>query len=300
MGIKSEMTQAPLRTLIFGKGGQLGDALIEKSEHFGTIAAPPISEVNFLHPDTIIKAIDNFHPNLIINAAAYTDVDAAENHREIAAQINSEAVGVISEAAARANAFFIHFSTDYVFDGKTNQAYTESDPAAPINYYGETKLQGENRILSTSKDFLIFRTSWLYSIGYNNFVEKVLQWSRKQETLRIVTDQVGSPTWAVDLADLVAQITARYNLDGLKQKPGIYHLAGKGEASRLEWARMILELDPEKHNQQTSDLLPAKSDEFPTPARRPKYSALNCSKFETTFDLPIPDWQISLAAALRV
>jgi dTDP-4-dehydrorhamnose reductase len=293
------MTQDALRTIIFGKGGQLGEALLGKSQAFGEIFAPTLEMVNFSRPETIIEALDQFQPTLIINAAAYTDVDSAERQQEKAMAINCDAVEVIAKASSNIEALLIHISTDYVFDGQTDKPYKESDAANPINYYGITKLASEEVVQAAANQYLIFRTSWLYAPGFSNFVTQALDWSHTQETLRVVTDQVGSPTWAGTLVNLIVQLVSNFNLSDLGKKSGLYHLAGKGQASRLEWIQNVLEIDPEKHLQKVQTLLPALSEDFPSPAARPKYSALNCDLFENTFDLSIPTWENELVSAFE-
>ena len=234
-----------------------------------------------------------------MNAAAYTAVDLAETERERAAKINAIAPGLLAEECHRLGAMFFHYSTDYVFDGTKGSPYIESDTPNPLSVYGRSKLEGEQLVRKAGGAHLIFRTSWVYSLrGQGGFISKVMQWSRRQETLRMVTDQVSNPTWARMLAEVAAQIAVR-GQKYVAERSGLYHLAGSGFASRLEWAKMILELDPNKQEQITKELLPALTADFPTPAERPLFSALDCSKFESTFDLKLPDWQTALRLAMQ-
>ncbi len=206
---------------------------------------------------------------------------------------------VLANLARKINAVLIHYSTDYVFDGTKGSPYLESDPPNPLSVYGRTKLEGEQRVQAVGGSYLIFRTSWVYSLrGQAGFISKVLQWSRQHETLHLVTDQVSNPTWARMLAEVTAQIAGR-GQDHVSERAGLYHLAGSGFASRFEWAKMILELDPHRHEQITKEILPARTADFPTPAERPLFSALDCSKFESTFDMKLPDWQTALRLAMH-
>jgi len=195
---------------------------------------------------------------------------------------------------------FVHFSTDYVFDGRKGADYVEDDPVNPLNVYGQSKLEGEQAILQVGGNFLVFRTSWVYSMRQGGFVTKVFQWARQQTSLRMVTDQVGSPTWARMLAELTAQTLAcaRGDISWLAERRGIYHLAGSGSASRFEWAQEILKNDPHPQEQTVQEILPAQSAEFPTPAERPLYSALDCQHFIATFGLIIPPWKKALKLCL--
>jgi dTDP-4-dehydrorhamnose reductase len=188
-----------------------------------------------------------------------------------------------------------------VFDGTKGSSYIETDVTNPLNVYGKTKLEGEQAIQAAGGAYLILRTSWVYSMRQGGFVTKVLQWAREQDTLRVVDDQISSPTWARMLAEATALILAQGRddpADYIRQKAGLYHLAGSGSSSRFEWAQEILELDPQKSEQKVRELLPAKSSEFPTPAERPLVSVLECGRFERTFGLQLPAWQEALQLAL--
>lgn len=247
--------------------------------------------------DTLTK----LRPDLIINASAYTAVDLAETQVELAAKINSVAPGVMADAAHHLHATFIHFSTDYVFDGKEKIPYTENDITNPLNVYGKTKLAGEKNVIAAGDAYLIFRTSWVYSLSGNSFVGKVLEWSRKNKTLKIVNDQVGSPTSARMLAEITSRLLVQDKadlLDAIREKHGIYHLAGSGSASRYEWARQILVYDSRRTEQLVQSVEPAPSSEFPTPAVRPAFSALDCTRFTNTFNLSLPAWVDALQKAM--
>jgi dTDP-4-dehydrorhamnose reductase len=238
---------------------------------------------------------------VIVNAAAYTAVDQAEKESDLAWSINSTAPGILAQEALSAQAMLIHYSTNFVFDGSKGESYQEDDTPNPINVYGESKLGGEREICKVGGEYLIFRTSWLYSTRRDCFVTKVMQWAREHEILRIVGDQIGSPTWSRTLADTTAQALLMMNISPQswrEDKSGIYHLAGNGSVNRFEWAKTILDLDPRKEEHILTEIQEAKSEEFETPARRPKNSSLDCSLFQNTFNSFYGDWESSLTAAL--
>lgn len=289
------------RLLLFGKNGQLGWELQRTLATLGEVIAVDYPEIDLARPESLPGFIRQISPHVIVNAAAYTNVDQAESEPDLAWRINADAPGVIAEEARRSNAAFIHFSTDYVFDGEKGSLYIENDSPNPINAYGRSKLGGEQAVEAAGGAYLIFRTSWVYSLRQGGFVTKVLQWARERETLRIVDDQISSPTWARMLAEATAQIIAQGREDVpafIEEKAGLYHLAGAGAVSRYEWARAILELDPRREEQKVKALLPAKSSEFPTPARRPRYSALSCSMSTQSLNIYLPSWEISVKMML--
>lgn len=288
--------------LLFGKNGQLGSELRRSLLPLGKVHALDKEDLDLTNPESVTAVINNLRPTVIVNASAYTAVDQAENEAELAFQINARAPEVMAQSAREIGAALIHFSTDYVFDGTKNSIYHEDDQPNPINTYGQGKLEGEQRIIQTQAVALIFRTSWVYSLNGDSFVTKTLSWARQHETLRIVDDQVGSPTWARQLAETTSALLARAGtnpLNYISERQGLYHLAGKGAVSRLEFSRTVLALDPRREEQRCRELLPAKTADFPTPARRPLFTALDCTRFESTFGLLIPDWQDILQLALR-
>lgn len=288
-----------MRIFILAENGQLGWELCRTLAPLGEIIAVDYPKIDLERPETVCELIREIKPALVVNAAAYTAVDLAETERERAAKINAIAPGLLAEECHRLGAMFFHYSTDYVFDGTKGSPYIESDTPNPLSVYGRSKLEGEQLVRKAGGAHLIFRTSWVYSLrGQGGFISKVMQWSRRQETLRMVTDQVSNPTWARMLAEVAAQIAVR-GQKYVAERSGLYHLAGSGFASRLEWAKMILELDPNKQEQITKEILPALTADFPTPAERPLFSALDCSKFESTFDLKLPDWQTALRLAMQ-
>jgi dTDP-4-dehydrorhamnose reductase len=287
--------------LLFGKNGQLGTEFQRILPKLGNVTCLDYKDVDLRDLNALQKVLYELKPDLIVNASAYTAVDRAETEQETAMTINSAAPGAMAEWARRSGAVLIHYSTDYVFDGRKNTPYSEVDPASPLNVYGRSKLGGEENIQQAGEAYLILRTSWVYSVGGTGFVNKVLEWSRNNQTMKIVSDQISNPTWARELAEATFSVisTHRDNLqDVMMERGGLYHLAGNGYTSRYEWARQILANDPNRTEQLVKTLEPASSDEFPTPAVRPLFSALDCSKFAKTFDIRLPDWRESLRKAM--
>jgi dTDP-4-dehydrorhamnose reductase len=289
------------RILLLGKFGQLGWELHRSLAPLGDILAVDYPEINLLEMDGLISLIRRTHPEIIINATAYTAVDQAEIEIEVAEAINSYAPGKIAQLAKETNAALIHYSTDYVFDGSKASPYVESDIPNPLGVYGSSKLGGERVIEEVDPAYLVFRTSWVYSLRRESFVTKVLGWARSQSELRIVDDQVSNPTWCRTLAGATALLLAKSRNDPvawINERRGLYHLAGDGYASRLEWAKLILDFDPQHDQQVLSNIEPAKTSDYPTPAERPLYSALNCDKFTQTFSIRLPKWQVALELAM--
>jgi dTDP-4-dehydrorhamnose reductase len=291
-----------LKILLLGKNGQLGWELSRTLSCLGTVEALDFPEIDFTHPEDLAALVASRKPAVVINAAAYTAVDRAESEPDLAYAVNASAPGVLAKASRQVGAVFIHYSTDYVFDGQKSGPYTEADTPNPVNVYAQSKLQGEQAVQADGHAYLILRTSWVYTTRRDSFVTKVLQWSRSQKVLRVVADQVGSPTWARALAEISAQLLARgmdCPQDWFEERQGLYHLGGSGSASRYEWAQRILNYDPHPEEQVVKELIAASTDQFPTPARRPLATALDCSKFMLTFGLTLPSWESTLKLAME-
>jgi dTDP-4-dehydrorhamnose reductase len=286
------------RILLIGRNGQLGRELNRSLIASGELTAVDYPDIDLAKPETIRTLVQAVRPGVIVNAAAYTAVDLAETEQEKAWAINAEAPGVMAEEARRMNAVFVHYSTDYVFDGQKTTPYDENDSPAPLNQYGLSKLEGERRVQAAGGTSLVFRTSWVYSLRMSTgFVAKTLQWARQQEKIRVVSDQVSNPTWARLLAEASCQVL-RLDPEHLQAQSGLYHVASRDFTSRFDWARQILELDPDRQDQLVKEVLPTSSSEFPTPARRPAFSALNCERFQKAFNLYLPGWRETLALAM--
>jgi dTDP-4-dehydrorhamnose reductase len=287
--------------LLLGKYGQLGWELHRSLSPLGDITAVDYPEINLLEFDSLVLLIRRIRPKIIINSTAYTAVDQAEIEVEVAEAINGIAPGKLAELAKENESVLIHYSTDYVFDGAKGSPYSESDLPNPLGVYCSSKLAGERAIEEVDPAYLTFRTSWVYSLRRDSFVTKVLTWARAQSELRIVDDQVSNPTWCRTLAGATALLLAKAgeNPAGwVNERRGLYHLAGDGFASRLEWAKKILDFDPQQEQQVVANIEAAKTTDYPTPAERPLFSALNCDKFVDTFSLRLPNWQYALNLAM--
>jgi len=292
----------PLRILIIGNTGQLGWELERTLAPLGEVLACDYPDINLAYSENIRQVFHQCNPELVINAAAYTAVDRAEIEPDLASAINATAPAILAEEAKKSGAAFIHFSTDYVFDGLKGTPYLETDLPSPLGVYGRTKLAGERDVQQIGGAYLIFRTSWVYSLRRDSFVNKVLGWARTQPSLKLVTDQVSGPTWARMLAEVTSHVVLLGGddvMEWLTEHHGLYHLAGSGYCSRFEWGQEVLRLDPHKEGQVVHELLPALTDEFPTPACRPLFSALNCDDFTQTFHLYLPDWKAALKLAME-
>jgi dTDP-4-dehydrorhamnose reductase len=290
-----------MKIVLFGKNGQLGWEFERSLSVLGDVVALDRENLDICNLHEVQRTLSELKPDLIVNASAYTDVDRAEKEPELAMKVNALAPGVMAEASRTLGAGFIHFSTDYVFDGRGSRPYTENDGTGPLNVYGRSKLMGEENIKQAGDAYLILRTSWVYSLRGNSFVNKVLGWARKNSTLRIVDDQVSSPTWARMLAEVTCLLIAQNqgNLhDRMREQCGIYHVAGSGSTSRYEWAKQILANDPQRSEQTVQAIEPGRSEDFPTPATRPLFSALDCTRFEKTFEVRLPPWSSTLKLAM--
>ena len=290
------------KILLFAKNGQLGWELQRSLAPLGEVIALDYPQVDFSQPEALRQVVRELRPDLIVNPAAYTAVDKAEAEPEKAFLINRDSVRVLAEESRRLRAPLVHYSTDYVFDGRKGSPYVESDTTHPLNVYGQSKLEGDQAVVESGTAAVILRTSWVYSNRVGGFVNKVLQWARQQETLHIVDDQISGPTSARQLAEVTALLLAKSGPDAYDwwlEKGGVYHCAGDGACSRFEWAQRILALDPRAEEQKVKVLLPAKSADFPVPADRPLVSVLNCDRLEQVFGLRLPPWEQALQLVLE-
>ncbi|MGA9046347.1 dTDP-4-dehydrorhamnose reductase [Sulfuricurvum sp.] len=279
--------------LVTGANGQLGSELRELS------SAYPRYTFTFTDRDTLdlsnlCKMEDYFEDKIfdaILNCAAYTAVDKAQSEKDLADAINHRAVSILAKIAKLRNISLVHISTDYVFNGQNYRPYVESDPADPQGVYGHTKRHGENTILSVApKNTIIIRTSWVYSSFGNNFLKTMLRLGKERDSLGVIFDQVGTPTYARDLAKAVLEILPHIN----NESPEIYHYSNEGVASWYDFAQAIFELSGVK-----CTVNPITSDQYPTPAKRPHYSLLNKSKIKNDFNISIPYWRDSLKECLN-
>ncbi len=290
-----------MRLLLIGNTGQLGWELERALAPLGEVIALDYPTIDLLDESSTRQAVRGAAPQVIINATGYTAVDKAESEPDKAADINARAPAILAEEAHSLGAALVHYSTDYVFDGLKGSPYTETDAPNPLSVYARTKLEGEKAVQLTGGAFLVLRLSWMYSLRRDSFVTKVLGWSRQQPLLRMVTDQIGNPIWARTAAEATAQLLAmgcRDIVAWLAERSGIYHFVGPDHASRFEWAKSILRLDPRQSEQATEQVLPALTGEFPTPAQRPLFSALDSRKLTQTFGLHLPPWEVALRLAM--
>lgn len=290
-----------MKILLIGHNGQLGYELHRTLSTLGDVVAVDYPQINLADLSAVRDLVRSTAPKVIVNPAAYTAVDKAESEPELAWTINAAAPGVLAEEARRANACLIHYSTDYVFDGAASVPYVETDAPNPLSEYGRGKLGGERAVQEAGDSYLILRTSWVYSNRTGGFVNKVLEWSRKQPVMRVVTDQVSNPTWCRTLAEATAQVLSVGREDAvtyIRENRGLYHLGGSGHTSRFDWTQNIIDLDPQRSDQMVKELQPALTADFPTPAKRPLYTALNCDRFLDIFGICLPNWKAALKLCL--
>lgn len=282
--------------MLIGDIGQVGWELRRTLAPLGRVTAFSPEQIDLTVPEQIRKQVRAVKPNLIVNAAAYTAVDKAEGEPELAMAVNGTAPGILAEEAKKVNAVLVHYSTDYVFDGKKSDPYVEQDVPNPLNVYGVTKLAGDRAIQAVGVPHIILRTSWVYGIRGSNFLLTVMRLAREREELRIVDDQIGSPTWSRMIAEVTAQILVQ-GRSTVIEKQGIYNLTSGGRTSWHGFAGRIIGLMPEK-DLLCKKVIPIPTSEYPTPARRPAYSVLSNEKLNRVFGLTTPDWDYALKLAL--
>ena len=289
------------KILILGKNGQVGWELIRTMASLGDITALGREDLDLINIKLLKQTIRANKPDIVINAVANTAVDLAESQPELPRMINAVVPGEIAKVAKELGAVFIHYSTDFVFDGSHNRPYKETDKVNPINVYGKTKLDGEYAIQEAGGSYLILRTSMVLSTHKNGYLTKIIHDARNEKYLEFAIDQVCSPTWARFLAEVTSQIIAQpgqNSYEWLSKKSGVYHAAGSGSANKLELAEEIISNDPFPELHVYKKLIGMQSKDIITPAIRPSYSALNCDKFFDAFNIRIPDWKIGIALAM--
>jgi dTDP-4-dehydrorhamnose reductase len=294
--------------LVTGSTGQVGAELLRTLAPLGKVVAPSRAEMDLANTDTVRAKIREVRPRWIVNPAAYTAVDKAENEPELAYAINAEAVRAIGEEARAIGAGVIHFSTDYVFPGTGTAPYVEADETAPVSVYGASKLAGEKLLAESGAEHMIFRTSWVYGAHGKNFLLTILKAARERERLRVVADQHGAPTWSRDLGRMTAHVigrveeaAARRDLnEAMREFNGVYHAAGAGETT---WHGFAVEAVRREHERQPrvrlAEVDAISTAEYPTPARRPANSRLNCGKLAATFAWKMMDWRGSLLEVMK-
>lgn len=289
-----------MRILLIGKDGQVGWELCRSLEGIGCeLMAVGRQELDLTNADALRSTIRSFSPKLIVNAAAYTAVDRAEEEKTLAFKVNADAPAILAEEAQEARAGLIHYSTDYVFDGTRRAPYSEDDPTNPVNVYGASKLAGEQAIANSGAPYFIFRTSWVYGPRGRNFLLTMLRLAAERSEIKVVNDQIGAPTSSRSIAEATADIitdcfpaessAAKNGLVTMQALRGIYNMTARGSTSWHGFASAILDrITP------NVSVLPIPSTEYKTPAQRPAYSVLSGDKLRSTFDVVMPRWEQSL------
>ncbi|MDF1594049.1 MAG: dTDP-4-dehydrorhamnose reductase [Desulfobacterales bacterium] len=294
----------PPTILITGKNGQVGWELQRALLPLGHLVALDREGIDLADNDSLCRVVRRVKPDLIVNGAAYTAVDKAEEERDLAMQVNGIAPGVLAEEARRLDSLLIHYSTDYVFDGSKQTPYSETDTPEPINTYGAGKLAGERAVQAAGADHLILRTSWVYGARGSNFLLTMLRLMREREELRVVADQTGTPTWARLIAETTAQIIGQ-SLDERRRKSfqsAIYNLTSAGATTWHGFAEKIKAV-AEQGNQRElltiQNIEPVSTEEYPTPARRPRNSTMMITKLQQKYGLTMPNWDAALELCME-
>lgn len=280
------------KILVTGGNGQLGSELKQLAASFPefSFVFTDVQELDICNQKAVDAFIDKAGFDAIVNCAAYTAVDKAENDSELCYRINRDAVKILAQAAQRNSLKFVHISTDYVFDGTQHTPYVETDPVCPVSVYGKSKLSGEEMATTYCEQAVVIRTSWLYSSFGNNFVKTMIKLGSERASLNVIFDQIGTPTYAADLAKTIIQVLQSATLTA-----GIYHFSNEGVCSWYDFALKIHELAGIK-----CELKPIETKDYPTAASRPHFSVLNKSKIKSTYHIQIPHWEESLKACVKL
>lgn len=287
----------PLKILISGQHGQVSQELQLSLADLGELRVLGREQLDLSHPERIRDHVQAWRPDLIINAAAHTAVDQAESEPDLAFAINGAAPGMFAEEAKKLGIPLIHYSTDYVFDGHKTSPYTEQDPTGPLGVYGKSKLAGEHAIAAVGGEYLILRTSWVYSLHGKNFLLTMQRLMQERSELRVVADQIGAPTWAGSIAHSTRQLIERWR-DGQGGAWGIYHLTNSGETSWFGFAQAIGE-ELVKQGKPCANLEPIPASAYPTPAARPQNSRLDCSRLQREWQVTQADWHSAMLECLK-
>lgn len=288
--------KAPLRILISGQHGQVSQALQQSLGDLGELIVLGRDRLDLSQPEALRAVLREFKPNLIINAAAYTAVDQAESEPGLAFAVNATSPGIFAEQAAALGIPFIHYSTDYVFDGSKDAAWNEADLPNPLSVYGSSKLAGEQAIAKAGGQYLILRTSWVYSLTGRNFLLTMQRLLQEREKLTIVADQIGAPTWAGTIAQSTRELIERWQ-DGKPRAWGVYHLTASGETSWFGFAQAIGQ-QLAKAGKPCAILEPIPSSAYPTAAVRPLNSRLDCSRLQREWGVSQPNWHDAMLECL--
>ena len=292
-----------MKIMLTGANGQVGWELSRRLTLLGEVVALQQDKCDLSHVEKIPSIVHEIQPDVIINAAAYTAVDLAEREEALATTINGTAVGVLAQEAEKRHVLLVHYSTDYVFDGTKPTPYKEDDVPNPINAYGRSKLAGEEAIRQSGCSHYIFRTSWIHSPRRSNFIRTILSVASERDELKIVTDQIGSPTSASLIAEVTVQVLQScFGKDGQnRSNDGIYHLTASGETSWYEYAKWVLQvaMDSGISLKVTPDLVvPIPTSGYETKAKRPLNSRLDVEKLRTAFSVQLPDWKYGVSQSV--
>jgi dTDP-4-dehydrorhamnose reductase len=287
-----------MKILLIGKNGQVGWELRRTLAPLAEVVAVDYPEINFTDALALRQLVAGMRPDVVVNAAAYTAVDKAETETELCRQINAVAPGILAEEAKKLGALMVHYSTDYIFDGTKTSPYVETDAPNPLGAYGRSKLEGDRAVKASGANHLIFRLCWVYGARGQNFMLTMQRLAREREKLRVVGDQFGCPTWSRMIAEATA-LALKQVLAGADRSAfnGEYHLAAGGQSDWHEFASRIIEWMPEAERKCRA-VEKITTAEYPTPAKRPAYSVLDCGKLQKTFGLRLPDWETSLRQVL--
>jgi dTDP-4-dehydrorhamnose reductase len=291
-----------MEIVLLGSAGQVGLALVGALGSFARVTGFDVDTLDIGNVNAVREVLRAARPAVVVNAAAFTDVDGAERDEATATRVNADAVAAIGEECRALGAGLVHYSTDFVFDGKGTRPYREDDPPAPLGAYGRSKLAGEQALAALGAPAIVLRTAWVYSPRRRSFVTSILKAARERETMRVVSDQVGSPTFAGDLAGATAMLVYGMRRDpfgGIDEARGVYHLAGGGVATRFELAKAAIASDPGAGEHRVRELLPVATSDYPLPAPRPAYAPLDCEKMKRRFGIALPAWEEALARSLR-
>jgi dTDP-4-dehydrorhamnose reductase len=280
-----------MKIFLTGAYGQVGWELNRALSPYGEIYACDRDTLDLLDESEVRRAVRGFRPNVIVNAAAYTAVDRAENDRELCGKLNITAPGILAEEAESLGAWMVHFSTDYVFNGKNDRPWTEGDAPDPVNYYGRSKLRGDDAVAKNSPKYLIFRTSWVYAARGSNFLLTMLRLFAQKDELRVVNDQTGAPTWARYIAQAASMALGQAFENDDASLSGVYNLVASGATSWYNFARAIRDY---AGGFAGVTLRPVVSEEYPTPAARPKWSVLSSEKIRRVFGVYPAHWMDSM------
>lgn len=286
-----------MRLAVTGKNGQVVSALQALATAELEIMAFGRPELDLARPETVLQALRDAKPDVVVSAAAYTAVDKAESEPELAFVVNRDGARAVAQAARELGVPVIHLSTDYVFDGTKAAAYVETDPTGPTSVYGRSKLEGEKAVAESTHNHAIIRTAWVYSEYGNNFVKTMLRLGESRAEINVVADQFGCPTSANDIAIAIVEIARRLSSDSSTRLRGIFHLSGTGETNWANFAKQIFEFSTENGGK-SAIVHDITTEQYPTPARRPANSRLDCKRLDEVYGIRLPTWQTSTRAVV--